>query len=269
MSALRDRGRRRRARGPRGRRSPAPTRARASRCFEARPRLGGATWSTAAPGPRDRQRPARLPALLHGVPRLPRADRRERTRVALQRAARDPGARAGRPHGVAAPRTALPAPLHLAPQPAALRAALAARERLRRGAPRGARASSTSTIPRSTSARFGDWLARARPDRARAIERFWDLIALPTLNLPRGRGLARARRRGLPDRAAPDARRRRHRLGRGCRSQRVHADAGGARARERGARGGDAGARCGAIELEAGRRRGRRAGRRPDRAPTR
>ena len=46
-----------------------------------------------------------------------------------------------------------------------------------------ARPAWTRAIPRSTSARFGDWLAEHGQD-ARAVSVLWDLIALPTLNVP-------------------------------------------------------------------------------------
>ena len=41
---------------------------------------------------------------------------------------------------------------------------------------------------------FGDWL-RQHGQSERAIDRLWNLIALPTLNVPAARGVARARRR--------------------------------------------------------------------------
>ena len=100
-------------------------------------------------------------------------------------------------------------------------------QRARRGA-RGARADAPGpratprARPRDASARGSRATARARE----AVAALWDLIALPTLNLPAA-GVAGARRVRLPDRAARRRRRRRHRL------SRAHAQRDDRRARPR------------------------------------
>ena len=118
------RGRRRRARRAWPRRSPAATRAARSRSSR---RGRGSAARRSRPSCRGlvgRQRPARVPALLHVVHRVPRADRRARAHGPAA-AARD--SRCSRPaaHRRGCAARALPAPLHLASSSAALRAALA------------------------------------------------------------------------------------------------------------------------------------------------
>jgi squalene-associated FAD-dependent desaturase len=88
-----------------------------------------------------------------------------------------PGAAAARLH-----RTSLPAPLHLAG--ALLRYPhLSRRERL--GAARAALALTRlrATVETTDSPTFGEWLA-GRGQSSAAIAALWDLIALPTLNVP-------------------------------------------------------------------------------------
>ncbi len=88
-----------------------------------------------------------------------------------------PGGRASRIR-----RSALPAPLHLAPSLARF-GPLSLRERL--GVARAAQALARldPADPDHDRETFGSWLARHGQSPA-AIERFWDLIARPTLNLP-------------------------------------------------------------------------------------
>jgi hypothetical protein len=80
-------------------------------------------------------------------------------------------------------RGALPAPLHLA-------GALARYPHLTLasagGAARGARARAAGPARsrRSTELTFGEWLARTTARVRDAVAALWDLIALPTLNLP-------------------------------------------------------------------------------------
>ena len=87
------------ARRARARRRPA----RRSRSYEARPRLGGATHSFARDGLMRRQRPARLPALLHGVPGPARRGSAPPDRVQRPGPLRRP-----RPHARRAVRAAAP-----------------------------------------------------------------------------------------------------------------------------------------------------------------
>ena len=117
-----------------------------------------------------RQRPARLPALLHRLPGVPRPHRRRPTRSTSRRASTSrcwpPGA--GRATiartGLARPRCTWPARSlgyrHLSlgrpPRPRAGRCWPCA--------------ASTSTTRRSTARRFGAWLAGSRPER-RAVDR--------------------------------------------------------------------------------------------------
>ena len=93
--------------GHRRRARAAPTRRRASRCYEARSRLGGATFSFRRGGLVARQRPARRPALLHRLPRNCCAGSARRARPAGSRTvSTSPSrARAGA-RGLLAPRRA-------------------------------------------------------------------------------------------------------------------------------------------------------------------
>ena len=157
-----------------------------------------------------RRRPSSLPL----QPRL---------RVPVLREGRRPGVHlAHRPAGAAPPRldaAALRAARARASALAAVRAALA----LRRLDP------ADPALDRQT---FGDWL-RAHGQSANAIDALWNLIALPTLNLPADEASLAARGEGVPHRPPRRRRRVRHRHPDACRSQRLHARArrGGARAR--------------------------------------
>ncbi len=80
-------------------------------------------------------------------------------------------------------RTGLPTPLHLARTLAPLLAALACASGSRPRAPRARSASSTPTTRALDEQTFADWL-RAHGQSENAIAALWNLIALPTLNLP-------------------------------------------------------------------------------------
>ena len=148
--------------------------------LEARPRLGGATWSTTRDGLSiDNGQHVFLrccTAYLQFLRRLGVEDRVQlQDRLAVPVVA--PGARTAwlRRH-------ALPAPLHLAPSLLRYRH-LGLRDRIfvAQAARRLARLDlADETLDEQT---FGAWLARHRQS-PEAIERFWDLIARPTLNLP-------------------------------------------------------------------------------------
>src|SRR5262249_61483111 len=93
-------------------------------------------------------------------------------------------------------RVGLPAPLHLAPS--LLRyAPLSQRERL--AAVRAALALKRldPDDPALDERGFGDWLA-AHGQSANAVAALWNLIALPTLNLPPGEAAPAAAAQGLP-----------------------------------------------------------------------
>ena len=98
---------------------------------------------------------------------------------------------------------ALPAPLHLASSLARYHH-LSLRERLRLGRPALALGRLDPDDPALDEVCFGDWLAR-KGQSERAIERLWNLIALPTLNVSAGEaslGLAtKVFRVGLLDRS--------------------------------------------------------------------
>ena len=149
--------------------------------LEGRPRLGGATFSFERDGHLDGQRPARVPALLHRVPRAARAlgvDAADRAAGA----ALDPGARARRAARAAA-RARLPAPLHLAPSLARFPYP-ARRDRIAIARARSpCWRSSTSPTRRSTAGRSATWL-REHGQSPAAVDALWNLIVLPTLNLP-------------------------------------------------------------------------------------
>ncbi|MGA2527878.1 MAG: hydroxysqualene dehydroxylase HpnE [Acidimicrobiales bacterium] len=80
--------------------------------------------------------------------------------------------------------SALPAPLHLAGSLARYHH-LSLRERLRLGRPALALGRLDPDDPALDEVCFGDWLAR-QGQSERAIERLWNLIALPTLNVSAG-----------------------------------------------------------------------------------
>ena len=153
-----------------------------------------------------RQRPARLPALLHRLPLVPRPDRRRRAGppAGPARRARSRRGGTGAPARPAAPHRAARA---AAPgrEPRHLSAPLA--RRARQGRARRARAQGGSTRPtrrwtRRTSA--AGWPRTA--SRARAIEALWDLVGRRHPQRHRRRRLAGAGRDGLQDRAAVRAR---------------------------------------------------------------
>jgi squalene-associated FAD-dependent desaturase len=148
--------------------------------FEARPRLGGATWST-------RHQGLEIDNGQHVFLRCCTAYRAflrrigAEGRVTLQdRLAIPVVAPGGRVAWIR--RHALPKPAHLAPS--LLRFAwLPLRERLR--AARTAQRIGRLDLgdPALDSQRFGDWLA-AQGESTAAIDGFWDLLVRPTLNLP-------------------------------------------------------------------------------------
>ena len=194
-----------------GRRA-APT----SRCSKRRPRLGGATWSFERHGLVVRQRPARLPALLHRVPRLPRADRRHRPRPPAGPPRR---ARSSRP--AAAPRTA--PPRAACPRRCTWRGAWPRYRHLpaRRAAARsGAAALALRRLDLDDPAldarhASAQWLAE-HGQSAGAIERLWDLICSPTLNLPADEASLALAAKVFQTGLLTERRRRRHRLGPGA-----------------------------------------------------
>jgi squalene-associated FAD-dependent desaturase len=147
--------------------------------LEARPRLGGATWSTRHQGLAiDNGQHVFLrccTAYRDFLARIGASDR-----VELQRRLAIPVLRAGA-------RTAwlrrhpLPAPLHLAPS--LLRFAhVSAAERLRIAAAARRLAALPLEDPGLDERSFGDWLA-ANGQSERAVARFWDLVTRPTLNV--------------------------------------------------------------------------------------
>ena len=124
---------------------------------EVRRRLGGAAYSFERDGMRDRQRPARVPALLHGLSRAAARGSAASRACVLQERLEIPVLSPGR-EPVVLRRSGLPAPLHLA-------GALMRYRRLtlaqRLGAARTALAlgrldPGDETLERQT---FGEWLA--------------------------------------------------------------------------------------------------------------
>ena len=166
--------------------------------FEARPRLGGADLLLPARRADRRQRPARLPALLHRLPRPARPARRGRPRRPAG-PPRHPG-RSPRRAPRRLRRSGLPAPLHLLPALPRYRL-LSPAERLRAcGAALALRRLDPAdpALDRTESRRAG-WPRTGRataPARAVGPDRDGD----PERR--RRRGLARAGREGVPDRAA-------------------------------------------------------------------
>jgi squalene-associated FAD-dependent desaturase len=100
-------------------------------------------------------------------------------------------------------RASLPAPLHLGPALARYRH-LGRTDRLRLARPALALRRLDPDDPALDTITFGRWLAR-HGQSDRAIERLWDLIALPTLNLPASQAslalAVKVFRTGLLDRA--------------------------------------------------------------------
>jgi len=147
---------------------------------EARPRLGGATWSTELQGLSvDNGQHVFLRCCTEYLGFLERVGARERT--AIQPRLAIPVLT---PNGVTSwlRRAALPAPLHLAPS--LLRyAPLSLGERLRLVPAARRLAALDLDDPALDRSTFGEWLAR-NGQSPRAIERFWDLVTRPTVNLP-------------------------------------------------------------------------------------
>jgi squalene-associated FAD-dependent desaturase len=148
--------------------------------LEARSRLGGATFSFERDGRvLDNGQHVALRCCTDYLAFLERIGAADR--ISVQRRLRVPVLRPGRPPALLA-RNGLPAPLHmgssllryapLSPRErlAAIRAALA----LRRLDP---------DDPALDGRTFGDWL-RAKGQSSRTIAALWDLICLPTVNLP-------------------------------------------------------------------------------------
>jgi squalene-associated FAD-dependent desaturase len=148
--------------------------------LEARPRLGGATFSFERDGRLlDNGQHVALRCCTVYLAFLERIGASDR--LALQPRLRVPVLRPGKPEAELA-RNGLPTPLHLLPT--LLRyAPLSLRDRL--GAVRAAAAmrSLDPDDPALDERTFGDWL-RAHGQSTRAIEALWDLICLPTVNLP-------------------------------------------------------------------------------------
>ncbi|HXX48998.1 MAG TPA: hydroxysqualene dehydroxylase HpnE [Myxococcota bacterium] len=147
---------------------------------EARPRLGGATFSTELQGLAvDNGQHVFLRCCTEYLGFLERVGAREKT--AIQPRLAIPVLT---PNGVTSwlRRAALPAPLHLAPS--LLRyGPLTLAERLRLVPAARKLAALDLGDPALDRATFGEWLAR-NAQSARAIERFWDLVTRPTVNLP-------------------------------------------------------------------------------------
>lgn len=150
--------------------------------LEARPRLGGATWSTQHQGLAiDNGQHVFLrccTAYRDFLARIGASDRVElQARLAIPVVA--PGGRTAwlRRHR-------LPAPLHLAPSLARF-AHLSWAERWRVAAGARQLAKLDLADPALDERSFGDWLARAGQSPS-AIETFWDLVTRPTLNAVAG-----------------------------------------------------------------------------------
>ena len=226
------RGGRRRAGRP-DRRARLADAGAAVRLLERRPRLGGATWSFRARRRLVRQRPARVPALLHGVPGLPRPHRRGPTAWSSRTASTIPVARARRASGRAL-RRATPCPRRCTSRAAlpGYRHLTGPRAVVGRAGGAGAARASTPTTRRSTSD-VRRLAGRARPVARAPSTTLWDLIARPTLNLPAARRRWPSPRRcsapGCSTDAAPPTS-----AGPACRSAALHADRGTARPRAAG-----------------------------------
>ncbi len=150
--------------------------------LEARPRLGGATWSTQHQGLAiDNGQHVFLrccTAYRNFLERIGAGDRVEiQSRLAIPVVA--PGGRTAWLR-----RYRLPAPLHLAPSLARF-AHLSWAERWRIAAAARRLAKLDLADPALDERSFGAWLARAGQS-PRAIEAFWDLVIRPTLNAVAG-----------------------------------------------------------------------------------
>ncbi|MGH8988525.1 MAG: FAD-dependent oxidoreductase, partial [Acidimicrobiales bacterium] len=149
--------------------------------FEKRQHLGGLTWSFERKGlvfDNGQHVFLRCCSAYRGfLDRIGAADK-----VNLQRALEvpvlSPSGRSARIARTAAP---LPSPLHLAPALLAYRH-LSLAERARLARPVLALRSLTLDDPELDKETFGAWLARHGQSR-RAIERLWDLVVLPTVNV--------------------------------------------------------------------------------------
>ncbi len=177
-------GRRRRHRRRPGRhhapRSTAPATARRSRCWRhAAGSVARPTRSRAASC--RRQRAARVPALLHRLPRAARAARRRPSLVTLQPRLRGPSARAGWPGRLAASLASCPRRCIWRHRCCATRT-WACASRARRGLGDAAAALGRCGGSGQRRASFGDWLRRQRQSPA-AVEAIWELITRPTVNL--------------------------------------------------------------------------------------
>ena len=150
--------------------------------LEARPRLGGATWSTQHQGLAiDNGQHVFLRCCTAYRGFLERIGAQDR--VALQsRLAIPVVAPAGRTAWLR--RHRLPAPLHLAPSLARF-AHVSWPDRLRIAAAARRLAQLDLADPALDQRSFGEWLARAGQS-PRAIDRFWDLVIRPTLNAGAG-----------------------------------------------------------------------------------
>ena len=149
--------------------------------------------------PLARQRPARRAPLLHRVPRRSCAGSASSDLAPAAAAAARPGPARGQAAGVHhAHRPAGAAP------PRARRCSATRRCARASGSPRSraalALASSTPTTRRSTSRRSATGCARTA-SRANAIAALWNLIALPTLNLPADDASLARGGEGVPHRA--------------------------------------------------------------------
>ena len=150
--------------------------------LEARPRLGGATWST-------RHRGLAIDNGQHVFLRCCSAYRGFLERVGAQHRV-TLQSRLAIPVVAGGARTAwlrrhrLPSPLHLAPSLAGF-THLSALDRLRIAAAARRLAALDLADPALDERSFGDWLTR-NGQSPRAIARFWDLIGKPTLNAPAG-----------------------------------------------------------------------------------
>ena len=147
--------------------------------------------------PRARQRPARRAPLLHRVPRLPAPARRRRacSRSSGGCASRS-SARGSRPRSIS--RSGAPAPAPPRRDAAPLRAA-----RPRASGSSAARAATRARQarpgrPRARRPTFARLAARRTASRENAIDALWNLIALPTLNLPADEASLAGAVEGLP-----------------------------------------------------------------------
>jgi squalene-associated FAD-dependent desaturase len=148
--------------------------------LEARPRLGGATWSTRHEGlevDNGQHVFLRCCSAYRGfLARLGVADR-----VTLQPRLAVPVAAPGR-RVAWIRRHRLPSPAHLAPSLLRFHH-LPPRARLHAAWTARRIAALPLSDPHLDTQRFGDWLA-AQGESAEAIDGFWDLLVRPTLNLP-------------------------------------------------------------------------------------